>query len=108
MDETQKLESLRREIRDVTKEIIRLIGRRFALVKEVERIKSSLNLKIEDPRIERELKKEVLEACTESGVERSFGLRLVKLLIEEAIRIQKRQRYRTRRAHPGTPKGSEA
>ena len=94
MGEVQKLESIRTEIRTVTKEIIRMAGRRFALARELEEVKSSLNMKIEDPQVERELRVESSKTCKEFNVEPTFCLRLVNLLIAESTRIQKEQRRR--------------
>ena len=83
------LEALRKEVREITKEIIRLIGLRLSLAKKINEIKRSMSLPIIDYKVERDLKSSVIDACKKYDVDESFGLRLLNLLIDEAVRAQK-------------------
>ena len=88
MNEESNLDMLREEIKKVTVEIIRLTGKRLSLAKKIGEIKHQRNLPIEDLKVERELKRIVLEKCQTYNVDSRFGLRLLNLLIDEAKRVQ--------------------
>lgn len=85
----QELEALRREVKEITNEIIRLIGRRLSLTKKINEIKRSMGLPIIDHRVERDLRNSVINACKKHNVDERFGLRLLNLLIDEAVKVQK-------------------
>lgn len=89
MPSESELEALRKEVRDVTNEIIRLIGLRLSLAKRINEIKRSMELPIIDYKVERELKSSVIDACKKYNVDESFGLRILNLLIDEAVKAQK-------------------
>ncbi|MCP8306603.1 MAG: aminotransferase class I/II-fold pyridoxal phosphate-dependent enzyme [archaeon] len=89
MSDRSELEALREEVRDVTNEIIRLTGLRFSLTKEIDRIKRSMKLPVVDYKVERDLKSSIIDACKKYDVDERFGLRLLNLLIDEAVRMQK-------------------
>ena len=65
MSEETELDVLRKEIKDVTVEIIRLVGKRMDLVESVWEIKKMKDLPIENLNLEQELKQIVLEKCQE-------------------------------------------
>ena len=89
MNDSQDLDKLRNEIRDVTVEIMRLAGKRLLLAKKVGEVKNQKGLPVEDLEVEKELKKTVLKKCEEYGIESRFGLKLLNLLVNEAKRVQK-------------------
>ncbi|MCP8317087.1 MAG: aminotransferase class I/II-fold pyridoxal phosphate-dependent enzyme [archaeon] len=89
MPSESELEALRKEVREITKEIIRLIGLRLSLAKKINEVKHSMGLPIIDFKVERDLKNFVIDACKKYNVDESFGLRLLNLLIDEAVRAQK-------------------
>lgn len=89
MSDRSELEALREEVREVTNEIIRLTGLRFSLTKEIDRIKRSIKLPVVDYKVERDLKSSIIDACNKYNVDEHFGLRLLNLLIDEAVRMQK-------------------
>jgi chorismate mutase len=88
MSEESNLDMLREEIKKITVEIIRLTGKRLLLAKKIGEIKNQRNLPIEDLKVERELKQVIIEKCQIYNVERSFGLKLLNLLMDEAKRVQ--------------------
>jgi len=89
MKDSQDLDELRNEIKDVTVEIMRLAGKRLLLARKVGEVKRQKGLPVEDLEVEKELKQNVLKKCQEYGVESRFGLKLLNLLIDEAKRVQK-------------------
>ena len=91
MGEESNLDTLRKEIREVTVEIMRLAGKRLALAERVGEIKSQRGLPIENFMVEEELKRAVLEKCQAYNIDRRFGLKLLNLLIDEAKRVQRKR-----------------
>ena len=88
MNEESNLDTLREEIIKVTVEIISLTAKRLSLAKKIGETKRSRDLPIEDLKVERELKRIVLEECKTQNVDSGFGLKLLNLLIDEAKRVQ--------------------
>jgi len=84
-----ELEALRKEVKDITNEIIRLIAHRLSLTKKINEIKFSLGLPTIDYKVERDLRKSVINTCKKYDVDEQFGLRILNLLIEEAVRAHK-------------------
>ena len=91
MNKESDLTILREEIKKVTAEIIRLAGERLSLAKKIGEIKYQQNLPIRDLKVERELKRLVLEKCQTYKIDYNFGLKLLNLLIDEAIKEEKRE-----------------
>lgn len=89
MPQPTKLDALREEVRQLTSEIIRLMGRRLALAREIGDVKRKLGLPVDNHNVERDLRDVVIEACKRNGVDEDFGLRILDLLIEEAKKFQK-------------------
>ncbi len=89
MPSESELEALRKEVKEITNEIIRLIGLRLSLAKRINEIKRSMNLPIIDYKVERDLRNSVINACKKYNVDERFGLRLLNLLIDEAVKAQK-------------------
>ena len=89
MKEEENLDRLREETQKVTVEILRLVGERLSLAKRIGETKHKRGLPMEDQKIEEELRRVVLEKCKMCGVDSGFSLKLLKLLIEEAKRVQR-------------------
>ena len=70
MEDSSDLVKLRKEIRDVTVDIMQLAGRRLLLARKLGEEKRRRDLPVEDLEVERELKKTVLEKCREYGFEK--------------------------------------
>jgi len=84
-----RIDALRREIRDITIEIFRLIGKRLSLARKIAKTKIQEGLSMEDREVERELREIVSEKCKSHGVNLNFGLRLLNLMIKESKNVQK-------------------
>lgn len=98
--DVERLDALRREIREVTEEIIRLIGKRFSLVMEIGDIKIRAGIPVRDLAVEETLRRRVAALCDKYGVKRDLGLRILNLLIEESVRMQEEARGREKRKSP--------
>jgi aspartate aminotransferase len=84
----QEIEELRADIAQTTKEIIRLVGRRNDLARQVGRLKTRGLLPAEDDAVEDSLLMEVAEECDRAGVDTSAGLKILGLLISESKKAQ--------------------
>ena len=89
MEHSLDLDKLRKEIRDVTADIMKLAGRRLLLARKLGAEKRRRDLPVEDLEVEQELKKTILENCREYGVEKRFSIKLLNLLIDQAKQVQK-------------------
>jgi len=85
---TEELDELREEVKKVTMEIIKMVGKRMELVKTISEIKRQRKLPIEDLETEKKLRRAILEACETFNINNRLGLKILNLLIYEAKRIQ--------------------
>lgn len=83
-----ELERLRKEIADVTFEIIDLCSKRIKLARKIAAVKLEKGISIEDLEVERKLRRQALEICLREGVNEDFCNRLLDLLISESKRVQ--------------------
>ena len=88
MSRKPRIESLRKDIEDITLEIFRLCGKRFYLVKKLAVLKAENKLPIENLKVEESLKEIVLSMCQNYGNEKSFCYLLLTLLFKESKKIQ--------------------
>ncbi|QQG48533.1 MAG: aminotransferase class I/II-fold pyridoxal phosphate-dependent enzyme [archaeon] len=88
MESQGSISELRTQIAETTREIIKLAGQRNKLARRVGALKSSQSLPAEDERVEDALLKQVLSECDHSGLERSAGLRIFRVLLEESKKTQ--------------------
>ena len=91
MDDFNELKLLRRKIRDVTEKIILFSGERIELARRTGVIKRKLGISLEDPEVENQLKKDVVRLCEDRNINVELGLKLLKLLVEEAKRTQEKE-----------------
>ena len=84
------LEGLRKEIGEVTEEILRLVARRMELAKKIGEVKRELGLSVDQPEVERALMRKALEEARELGLDERLASRLLSLLIAESARVQRR------------------
>ncbi|MHA2142840.1 MAG: aminotransferase class I/II-fold pyridoxal phosphate-dependent enzyme [Candidatus Thorarchaeota archaeon] len=90
MTKTTQLDSLRGEIERITLDIVDLVGRRNTLAEQVGMEKARLGSSIVNLEVERRLRAAVIKQCKETGVDSSFGIRLLNQLMTESIRVQRR------------------
>jgi aspartate aminotransferase len=88
LEDRPTLEELRTEIAQITKEMIRLAGRRTSIAREVGRIKDLKSIPTEDRIVEDALVKAVLAECDEAGLERATGLKILSALLAASKRAQ--------------------
>ena len=84
------LEGLRKEIGEVTEEILRLVARRMELAKKIGEVKRELGLYVDQPEVERALMRKALKEARELGLDERLASRLLSLLIAESARVQRR------------------
>jgi aspartate aminotransferase len=82
------LEELRGQIAEVTREMIRLAGRRKSMAREVGRLKNEKSMQVEDDNVEDALTRDVIAECERVGLERSSGLKILSVLLAESKRTQ--------------------
>jgi len=88
MNGSEELEELRREVKNATGGIIRMIAYRNSLASRIARIKASASLPMVDERVEEDLEKYVLQTCRKEGVGESAGLEIFTCLLKESKRVQ--------------------
>ena len=84
----EDLTDLRSQIAAVTKEIIKLAGKRKELAREAGAAKSRAYLPLEDEAVEDSLLADVLGECDRVGLDRSVGLKLLSTLLADSKRAQ--------------------
>jgi len=82
------LEKLRGEMREVTVEIMKYVKKRMEIAKEIGGIKNKKGLDIVDENTEDELRKSILQVCSQIGLETDVGMRLLNVLLNESERVQ--------------------
>ncbi|MFQ5940652.1 MAG: aminotransferase class I/II-fold pyridoxal phosphate-dependent enzyme [Nitrososphaerales archaeon] len=92
MDE---LENLRRQIREVTAEIMKYAKKRMEIAKEIGEIKNKRSLDIVDEKTEDELRKSIVQLCTQIDLEPDVGIRLLNVLLNESERVQLKRKTPT-------------
>jgi len=82
------LEEFRRGIREVDYQILKLVKKRLQLAKKAGVVKRRAGLPIVDSNVERGVIERALTWSNELGLDREFTVKLVGLLITEAVRVQ--------------------
>lgn len=82
------LEQLRREMREVTAEIMKHVKKRMEIAKKIGDIKSKRGLDVLDERAEEELRSFIMKLCSQIGLEPDLGARLLNILLNESARVQ--------------------
>lgn len=86
-----EIERLRKEIKAVTVDMIKLMQKRMQLAEKIGKIKREQGMPIESPETEKELVNIITEACKKYGVSADLGLKLLDLLISQAKEVQKEE-----------------
>nr|AIF15973.1 class I/II aminotransferase (aspB) [uncultured marine thaumarchaeote KM3_72_A09] len=89
INEIDDLEKLRKQISEITTQLISLVGERMSISRKIAMVKNERQLGVEDSDVEKMLRRAVLERCAKTGVPDAFGLRILNLLMAESIRLQK-------------------
>lgn len=88
MSSVKQLEELRSEIDEIDRKLMRLLKKRFKVVAQVARLKSSKGMGINDAARERE----VIQNCKAAAknIDAIFVERLMKLVLAQSRKIQRR------------------
>ena len=87
----EELSKLRAEILDITLDIIAKAHKRMRLSEQIGTIKGTLNIEIEDEKVEQEVRRSVIELSHTLGIDPAFSGRLLNMLLMESIRLQQIQ-----------------
>ncbi len=85
----QNLRELRRGIRAVDSELVRLVGKRLGLVRKVGMLKQELKMQIVDRPTERAVIENFVTSAIEVGIDQGFARRIANLLIEASVEAQR-------------------
>ena len=88
----QNLRELRRGIRAVDSELVRLVGKRLGLVRKVGMLKQELKMPIVDRSAERAVIENFVTSAIEVGIDQGFARRIANLLIEASVEAQRSMR----------------
>lgn len=95
MDPKAELSRLRRDVRVVDESILRLLGKRLTLARQIGEVKAEANLPIQDVQVERD----VVDACRakarDLGLYEAMAEDLAKILIKYSVQLQ--DEYQKRR-----------
>jgi len=86
------LDALREQIARIDREILRLARERIDVAREIGRIKVSGAQPVRDYRTERSVLERTRGVCTELGLPFELGEGVLRVLIEEAVRVQEELR----------------
>lgn len=85
----KEIKNLRRKLDKITKELINLIAKRKKLVLELAELKKKNKMPILDRKREREALEVAKRMATEKGLNPLLIEKIIKILIEDAKKIQK-------------------
>ncbi len=103
MGNNVELESLRRQVRDVTAQIMRNVHQRMELAKQIGEIKNRLGIDVKDEKVEHDISAMVLSLADQIGMDRDFALQLLNVLLSESeeVQAQRRQKRGLKQTHMG-------
>jgi len=84
-----ELENLRKEMIVITKKILRLGHERMMIARRIGEVKRKMGLEIVDEKAEERLINECMKECRSLGLSEEFCKKLIRLLINESIRVQR-------------------
>ncbi|MEM0075461.1 MAG: aminotransferase class I/II-fold pyridoxal phosphate-dependent enzyme [Nitrososphaerota archaeon] len=86
-----ELDSLRQEVYDITREIIRLAAKRRDVAIKIGKIKTDASLPLNDIRVEDELLKMVIDESNKNSLDPQSGIWILSLLLRQAKESQRRE-----------------
>ena len=84
----EEIEKLRKEMIEITKNILRLAAKRCEIAEKIGELKRKAGSAIVDKKVEERLITECLVECDGLRLRREFCEKLLRLLIDEAVRVQ--------------------
>jgi aspartate aminotransferase len=76
----------------ITGEIFQKIKDRMELAQKIGEIKTKLGIEVTDDRVEREIRRSVLDIANQIGLDHLYSARLLNLLLIESVDLQKKQK----------------
>lgn len=87
-DGVDALATFRRELNALDEEIVRLLGRRFELIREIGQHKRRNKIPMMQPARVLEVKERCARIASAHGIDPEFARRLFALIIDEACRVE--------------------
>ncbi|MBA3976790.1 MAG: aminotransferase class I/II-fold pyridoxal phosphate-dependent enzyme [Nitrosopumilus sp.] len=92
----EKLDGLREDMKIVTQNIISLINQRMEIAKKIGQIKSELQIRVVDDKVEQEIKNYILHNSNNKELDPVFLGRIINMLIKESVSIQNNEKNKIR------------
>tara|TARA_B100001079_G_C16396273_1_gene509227 strand:- start:251 stop:1615 length:1365 start_codon:yes stop_codon:yes gene_type:complete len=82
------IEKLRKEMEDITADMLKLLKSRTDIAKEIGNLKNEQGLVVTDESREDELRTKMMKVCDEMGFDHSLATRFLNFLLNESVKVQ--------------------
>jgi aspartate/methionine/tyrosine aminotransferase len=90
----RNLTELRKQLRSIDSELIRILARRFRLVRRIGLVKGRLRVGVIDPAAEKSVMENFVTSAVEAGIDQAYARRVAGLVIEGSVHVQASSRRR--------------
>ena len=90
----RNLTELRKQLRSIDSELIRILARRFRLVRRIGLVKDRLRMGVIDPVAEKSVIENFVTSAVEDGIDQAYARRVAGLVIEGSVDVQTSSRRR--------------
>lgn len=90
----RNLTELRDQLRSIDSELIRILARRFRLVRRIGLVKDRLRMGVIDPAAEKSVIENFVASAVEAGIDQGYARRVAGLVIEGSVHVQTSSRRR--------------
>ena len=82
------IEKLRKEVEEITANMLKLLKSRTDIVKEIGNLKNQQGRVVTDESREDELRNKIMETCDEIGFDQTLAAKFLNFLLNESVRVQ--------------------
>ena len=82
------IEKLRKEMEDITADMLKLLKSRTDIAKEIGNLKNEQGLVVTDESREDELRTKMMKVCDDMGFDHSLATRFLNFLLNESVKVQ--------------------
>jgi len=82
------IEQLRKEMEDITSDMLKLLKSRTDIAKEIGNLKNEQGLVVTDESREDELRTKMMKVCDDMGFDHSLATRFLNFLLNESVKVQ--------------------
>ena len=90
----RNLAKLRKQLRSIDSELIRVLARRFRLVRRIGLMKGRLRMGVIDPAAEKFVIENFVTSAVQAGIDQAYARRVAGLVIEGSVHVQTSSRRR--------------